>query len=189
MKGLMRASDVMGLPVVSISSGEDIAEIRDVVYDGSRTNLIGFTLNKRGFLAGRMSEVLEIGDCAAIGRDAVMVASDESLAADTEAVTTVAPADKATVASGRVLSAKGTDLGEVIGVIIETDGIPSAVGYEIKPPDGKESLFIPIAEQITVSKENLLVPAELDQFVAYDLAGFGAAVDRYREGQLRGGTQ
>lgn len=189
MKGLMRASDVMGLPVVSIATGEDIAEIRDVVYDGSRTNLVGFTLNKRGFLAGRMSEVLEIGNCKAIGRDAVMVSGVEALSSDADVTTTVSPDDAADVTNDRVLSSNGTDLGEVIGVIIETDGIPSAVGYEIKPTDGDDSIFIPITEQINISDENLIVPAELDSFVTYDLAGFGAAVERYREGQLTGELQ
>lgn len=189
MKGLIRASDVMGLPVVSISSGEDIAEIRDVVYDGSRTNLVGFTLNKRGFLSGRLKEVLEIGECAAIGADAVMVADQGALSGDKEAVDEVAAGDAAEVTDDRVLSASGTDLGEVVGVIIETDGIPSAVGYEVKPDDGEDSVFIPISEQITISDQNLLVPAELEPFVTYDLAGFGAAVERYRQGQLRGDAQ
>lgn len=33
MTHLVRAGDLVGLPVVSIGSGEDIAEVRDVVYD------------------------------------------------------------------------------------------------------------------------------------------------------------
>lgn len=44
---LVRARDVMGLPVVSIASGEDVAEVRDVAYDGEAHRLVGFTLNQR----------------------------------------------------------------------------------------------------------------------------------------------
>ena len=55
---LMRASEVGGLPVVTIDSGEDAAEIKDVVYDATRHHLIGFTLNKRGRFRGSMNEVL-----------------------------------------------------------------------------------------------------------------------------------
>ncbi len=61
----MRAGDVPGLPVVCIDSGEDIAEIRDVIYDGAEHRLLGFTLNKRGLLAGRSKDVLLIGNCVA----------------------------------------------------------------------------------------------------------------------------
>lgn len=58
---LVRASDVMGLPVVSIASGEDVAEVRDVVYDGEAHRLVGFTVNKRGMFAGRLKAVLAAG--------------------------------------------------------------------------------------------------------------------------------
>jgi len=66
---VMRASAMIGLPVVSINSGEDIAEIRDVVYDADAHRLIGFTLNKRGrgLFSGRMSDVLPAEGLAAIG--------------------------------------------------------------------------------------------------------------------------
>ena len=57
---LVRARDVMGLPVVSIATGEDVAEVRDVVYDGEAHQLIGFTLNKRGRFAGRLKTVLAL---------------------------------------------------------------------------------------------------------------------------------
>jgi len=33
MKLLMTASQIRGLPVVTVRGGEDIAEIRDVIYD------------------------------------------------------------------------------------------------------------------------------------------------------------
>ena len=83
MTHVMRAGDLIGLPVVSIATGEDVAEIRDVVYDASRHRLLGFTLNKRGFFAGRLRDVLGAGSVAAIGGDAVMV-SDETAITESE---------------------------------------------------------------------------------------------------------
>jgi len=76
---LVRARDVMGLPVVSILSGEDVAEVRDVVYDGEAHRLLGFTLNKRGRFAGRLKAVLSAGSVSAIGPDAVMVDAESTI--------------------------------------------------------------------------------------------------------------
>ncbi len=188
-KALMRAGDVPGLPVVCIDSGEDIAEIRDVIYDGAEHRLLGFTLNKRGLLAGRSKDVLLIGNCVAIGADAVMISTEADLTGKDEAGDDVSTKNAVEVIGNRVMSANGSDLGEVVGVVIETDGVPSAVGYEVNPADTKESRFVPISEQMTISGENLMVPAELEPFIANDLAGFGASVASYRSGQLRGEQQ
>ena len=51
MKLLMTASQIRGLPVVTVRGGEDLAEVRDVIYDPEAGRLVGLTLNKRGFLA------------------------------------------------------------------------------------------------------------------------------------------
>lgn len=72
MSYVMRASELMGLPVVSILDGEDVAEVRDVVYDSQAHRLLGFTLNKRGLFSGRLKDVLPANAVSAIGADAVM---------------------------------------------------------------------------------------------------------------------
>ena len=67
---LMMASAIAGLPVVTVHGGEDIAEVRDVIYDPEAGRLVGLTLNKRGFLSGRHRDVLPAETIHAIGRDA-----------------------------------------------------------------------------------------------------------------------
>jgi uncharacterized protein YrrD len=69
----------MGLPVVSIASGEDVAEVRDVVYDGEAHRLVGFTLNKRGMFAGRLKAALTAGSVTSIGPDAVMIDAEPAI--------------------------------------------------------------------------------------------------------------
>ena len=41
---LMRGSDLIGRAVVDASTGEDLAEIRDVVFSPDRGAITGFTL-------------------------------------------------------------------------------------------------------------------------------------------------
>lgn len=128
MSRLVRATEVVGLPVVT-SKGDDVAEVRDVVYEPAG-GLIGFTLNRRGYLSGSLKQVLTVDGVTSIGRDAVMTGTEEALT------------EKADVPSGRrsgrsrcigasVVTGDGTALGEVIGVILSVDDHAEAVGYEL----------------------------------------------------------
>lgn len=185
-ENVMRATDVSGLPVVSCFDGEDVAEIRDVVYDAGAHRLVGFTLNKRGIFAGRMKDVLPAESLVAIGADAVMIEHERDI---TESATPEAldrTGDAVSVIGATVLSADGNELGEVAGVIISTGATPAAVGYEVDPTDGNDSVFVPISAQMALSGENLLLPEGATDFIRNDLAGFGAAVSDYRSHTLDG---
>jgi uncharacterized protein YrrD len=176
---LVRAADVIGLPVVTIDGGDDIAEIKDVVYDGSRHVLVGFTLNKRGWLAGNFKAMLAADNIAAIGGDAVMVDTAADLVDANQAPSDLADTSPAHPMLGSsVLSADGNELGEIVGVIIETSDEPAAVGYEVR--GGDATVFVPISAQMAISDDNLIVPANATEFVRNDLAGFGAAVESFR---------
>lgn len=182
---LIRARDVMGLPVVSIASGEDVAEVRDVVYDGEAHQLVGFTLNKRGMFAGRLKEVLATGSVTAIGPDAVMIDAESAIDDSGERPAGLDDLGAARpVIGNRVLSADGNDLGEVVAVILSTGDEPRAVGYELQPPDNKDTSFVPISAQMALSGENLILPAAATDFIRNDLAGFGAAIATYRTPDL-----
>ncbi len=187
MTQVIRAGDLIGLPVVSIASGEDVAEVRDVVYDAEHHQLVGFTLNKRGALAGRMKDALAARSVAAIGPDAVMVRDLDALGVPDESQPTLRNPEQAnSVVGNRVLSSDGNDLGEVVGVVITTGTDPAAVGYEIGSGDRPDTSFVPISEQMALSEDNLLLPVEATDFVRDDLAGFGAAVDSFRALTLKG---
>lgn len=187
MTHVMRASDLIGLPVVSIASGEDVAEVRDVVYDAGGHRLIGFTLNKRGMLSGRLKAVLPTESLASVGADAVMIADDTAITAAEDSPTALQdPGAAASVMGNRVLS-DGNDLGEVTGVIILTGPDPEAVGYEVSSGDGvTPNVFVPITEQMAVSGDNLLLPPQATDFVRHDLAGFGGSVASFRAQTLEG---
>lgn len=181
---VMRASDLIGLPIVSISAGEDVAEVRDVVFSAEEQILVGFTLNKRGLFAGRLKDVLPASSLAALGRDAVMIA-DETAITDSGTPDALGSKQAGTSVIGhRVLSAAGHELGTVVGVIISAGPAPSAVGYEIDATDQDDNLFVPISAQVALSEDNLLLPADATDFVRNDLAGFGAAIDTYRQSTM-----
>ncbi len=186
MSGLLfRATDLNGLPVVSIDSGEALADVKDIVYSAEKSALLGFTLNKRGFLAGPMKNVLAYADVAAIGRDAVMVKSEAAVTKKADALVAVVDESSArNVIGNDVLTDGGQRLGTVIDVVIEvTSG--DIVGYELTGDATLQAhagrpLLIPIPATLAVSGTALMVPAGVEPFIRDDLSGFGAAVDEFR---------
>lgn len=174
---VMRASEVTGLPVVTINGGDDVAEIKDVVFDGTNHRLVGFTLNKRGWFRGKLRQQLPAGSVVAIGPDAVMVADDSDLE-DPEVP--LHKAETHAVIGNRVISADGSNLGHISGVIITTGDDPEAVGYEVDGDDGN-AYFVPISAQMALSDNNLLIPESSTDFIRNDLVGFGAALAGHRE--------
>lgn len=181
MNVLLRGTDIVGLVVVTLA-GDDIAEVRDVLFDAPAGQLVGFTLNKRGRFAGRMKEVLTRDQIVAVGPDAVMVQPDIDLSrAEPGGNHDGGGGD---VVGDRVMTDSGVHVGTVTDVVIDTaDG--TVVGYEVLPTDepdqrkGRRS-YVPLPETGAVSGEALIVPASAAEYIATDFAGFGEAIDRYR---------
>jgi uncharacterized protein YrrD len=192
---VIRATELVGQPVVTLG-GDDLAEVRDVVYDADQGALLGFTLNKRGWFRGRLHERLPVASVHAIGRDAVMVSSDNDLVAPDDAPAQVAdPPPERNVLGAAVLTDDGARLGAVSDVIVALGPGALAVGYEVSVDsnDTRHARYVPLPEQMAVSGDALIVPHEVDAFIRDDLAGFGAAVEDFRaqlhqEHQQEGGS-
>jgi len=177
---LMAASEIMGLPVVTVRGGEDVAEVRDVIYDPEAGRLAGLTLNKRGFLAGRRREVLSAESIHAIGRDAVMVTDDSALVLPEAAPEEVAhPPTERNVLGDDVLTESGVSLGTVRDLVLVVGGTGAVVGYGIDKTDGGSG-YIPLPAQLAISGSALVVPDATQSFVTDDLVGLGAAVGEFR---------
>lgn len=187
MSRLMRASETSGRPVVTLG-GEDVAQIKDVVFWADGGEVGGFTLAGRGLFAGPLHKALAWANVVALGNDAVMVADDDSL---TPMQTVLHGSGRAggDVLGSQVLTDEGTDLGTVVDAIIEVDRGRGArcdvVGYEIRPAPslGHQSttVLVPLPDTLSASGELLVVPAGVKDFVREDLAGFGTAVDDFRD--------
>ena len=180
MTKLVRARELIGRPIVTISGGDDVAEVKDVVYDPTTHELVGFTLNKRGWFHGKIRELLPTRALAAIGDTAVMIEDEGALTAPEEAPDSlVDPPSSRNVLGDRVLTEAGVDLGAVRDLVVMLDAGAEVVGYELAEDKG-DRRFIPIDEQRAVSGEQLIVPADLERFIRDDLSSFGAAVREYR---------
>jgi uncharacterized protein YrrD len=178
---LVRARDLIGRPVVTLD-GDEVAQIRDIVYAESTGSVVGFTLAGRTLLSGPMRERLPWRHVHSVGRHAVMITDHDALP-DPDGLDTGAGADS-DVLGDTVLTQGGTALGTVVDVIIDAgpdEHSPAGVvGFEIAtsdalPPAGRRAL-IPRPDTYAASGEAIIVADSATDFVANDLAGFGSVV-------------
>jgi uncharacterized protein YrrD len=190
---LLRATELIGHPVVTLDGGEVVAEVKDVVYGTAEASLLGFTLRHRGFLGGPMKLVLAWERVVALGRHAVMIATEGDLdERDAVLAQDVKDSRGRNVIGSEVITDAGQRLGEVTDVVVLVTDEPEVVGYEIGgsevlTPRSGGHVFVPLPETLAVSGEALMVPAAVQDFVTDDLAGFGASVERFRD-HLRAGS-
>ena len=179
MSLVVRATDLIGRPVVTLDGAVDVAEIKDVVFDQSRSDVLGFTLRGRGILGSPDAGLLPIASVAAIGPDAVMVASAGKIVTVDEQLDR-SRADAHNVLKNEVLTDAGHAIGRVVNLIVDVDvAVADVVGYEIERPDGTRSL-VPIPATFAASGDRIVVPAAVEDFLTGDLTGFGTAVADFR---------
>lgn len=188
MSRLLRASTLIGRPIVTLA-GDSPFEVKDVVFDRSAGNVLGFTLRKHGFLGSPSKNELAWTDVHGMGPDAVVVADADALhRPDGDNLTK----SGGNVLGDRVLTESGTDLGEVVEAIISTGSSADVVGFEIEPSEhlqtgDSQNVFLPLPDALGISGENVIVPDTAKDYISNDLSGFGGAVENFRS-QLKAGN-
>jgi uncharacterized protein YrrD len=186
---LLRASELTGRPVVTLG-GELVAEIKDIVFERAGGRIAGFTLRNPGLFSRSRKDSLPWSGVHGVGRDAVLI-SDETVLVAAKELAPPKQARKADVLEDRVLTDNGRDLGRVVDVVLHSGTSLDVVGYEVQASEALGTagrrVFIPLPDTVSVSGENLIVPAAATEFVSEDLAGFGAAVGAFRA-RLREGA-
>jgi len=195
MSTLIRASALAKLPVVTFA-GEDVAQIKDIVYAANGGQIGAFTLAGRGLFAGPLKTSLPWAAVVGLGTDAVIIESEDVLQPISEAIGSAGSGASGggDILKSEVLTDAGTSLGRVVDVIIGIGGggadQADVVGYEIEPAEslgrGKQHLLIPLPDTLAASGEHLMVPASASNYLTDDLSAFGTAVDAFRS-QLAGG--
>ncbi len=190
MSTLLRASELAQRVVVTFA-GEDVAQIKDIVYAANGGEIGSFTLAGRGLFAGPLKVALPWASVVALGPDAVMIESEAVLVPIAEAFAATDGAvssGKGDILKSEVLTDAGTSLGRVSDVIIgigaTQGGQADVVGYEIDPAEslgrGKQPLLIPLPDTLAASGEHLMVPASAANYLSDNLGGFGSAIDAFR---------
>ncbi len=191
MTVLLRATELVGRPVVTLA-GNDVAQVKDVVYAGGTGEVAGFTLSGRGLFAGPLKQALLWERVLGLGRDALVIGDEDGLVPRDELLTAHAGGAQGDVLGSQVLTDTGVDLGQVVDVVLQSGAHADVVGYEIDSASalGREGrrVFLPLPDTLAVSVEALIVPAAAVDFVTDDLSGFGASVEDFRARLQEGRT-
>lgn len=74
---MRKGSDVIGKVVVTYDTGKKIEQIRDLIFDQERNQLLGFLVEEKGLF--RDGKVIPLKEVQAIGLDAIVVHSKDSV--------------------------------------------------------------------------------------------------------------
>lgn len=179
---LIPGRELIGRPVVDLSRGEDVAEIRDIVFDRAGGLLTGFTLNERGPWTGRLQAVLPIDRVSSVGTGAVMIADAADLIDATGSPNDINAASDANdeVTDDLVVTESGHTLGTVRDVVILGGATPRVVAFEID--GGKEGgRFLPMSPHGGVSASALIVPDDYEARMRNDLTGLAEQIDELNQ--------
>lgn len=123
---LVRVRELIGRPVVTLD-GDDLAQVKDVVYAEDTGSVLGFTLAGRSLLCPPMRQRLPWKHVHALGRDAIMIA-DRGAFTDFPVLST----GKASLdVLGGTVSATGAGHGTVVDVVISIGTDADVVGFEV----------------------------------------------------------
>ncbi|MFJ9541288.1 PRC-barrel domain-containing protein [Streptomyces sp. NPDC101225] len=180
MSVYIRAGEIIKKPVVTLA-GEDIGQVKDIVFDAPTGSIRCFTLAGRGLLSGPLHRAVLWRNVHALGPQAVMV-RDESALEEDDAAARSRPDDPggANVLGVELTTRGGTRLGTVTDAVVETGRTPAVAGYEIETAEQRQ-ILLPVAGPITVSRDRMLVPDATAEHSAGDLGSFGTAADSLRD--------
>jgi uncharacterized protein YrrD len=185
---IVRAGDLIGMPVITLDGATLVGEVRDVLFDPGAARLVGFTLRGRGLLSPPLLGVLPAASLRSIGRDAVMIDAAAALIRDGDKVREHV-AGRHEAPGSQVLTEAGERLGTITDVVLELGRGQAAavVGYCLERDDGRE-VIVPVPAGAADWQEALVLPAHLEEQAAEGLLGFGALLERGRAMRSDAGT-
>lgn len=170
----VRANDLVGLPVVSLETGEALGTVKDVVISARTGRVRAFSLDRTTLLSSEDRDRLPlravpIRAVRAVGPDAVMVDGEPGLQEQGS------DARDDDVISVDAVSESGNKLGSVRDVIVDAEGGGTVLGYEIET-EGSAKLLVRGEDAIAISGDALVVSEEAEAKEWNELAGFGSDV-------------
>lgn len=157
---MVKGRHLLSLPIINYNTGEQLAEIKDLIYDPYNNKLLGFILEEGNWFWG--SKVLLLDQVYHIGNDVITVSSKDSIM-DSAARPEIKELLKKQVKINgyKLLSERGKDIGTIQDLII--DPVKGNItGYEVSNGivgdllEGRRN--IPIPQTITMAENALIIP-------------------------------
>ena len=179
MTRIVRAGDLIGMPVITLDEARTIGEVRDVLFDPAESAFVGFTVRGRGLLSPPMIGLLPAAAIASTGQDAVMISSAEDIVRERDAIREQI-SERREVPGNDVVTESGEPLGTVSDVVLELgEGAAGVVGYCVTLDNGRE-LVVPAPENAPDWADAIVVPDEIVRQATEGLIGFSRLLEQSR---------
>ncbi|WP_375469121.1 PRC-barrel domain-containing protein [uncultured Nostoc sp.] len=184
---MRKGSDVIDKVVVTSDKGQKIQRILDLIFDHKRNQLLGFLVEEKGLF--RDAKVIPLQEVQAIGSDAIIVKSKESVVKTHRVPAIKEILHQNIVLRGtRILTTEGLYLGGLVDLFFdEHSGLVE--GYEVSGGIFADAYsgrsFVPAPEALTIGDDVAFVPPETAQMMEEQVGGIRGAVqateDRLQE--------
>ncbi|MEH1808239.1 PRC-barrel domain-containing protein [Nostoc sp.] len=175
---MLKGSDVIDKVVVTYDTGKKIVRIIDLIFDRERNQLLGFLVAEKGLF--RDAKVIPLQEVQAIGSDAIVVNSKESVVkAHRVPVIKEILHQNIVLRKKRILTTEGLDLGGLVDLFFdEHSGLVE--GYEVSGGVFADAYsgrsFVPASETLKIGDDVAFVPPETAQLMEEQVGGIRGAV-------------
>lgn len=117
---LIKANDVIGLKVITLETGKEVAKVQDVVYDPRDNMVKALVIDEGGWFSD--AKVILFEDIKSIGEDAVIIESEEKVRTASEVSSRVAniAREEQNLTKTKIITEEGDELGSVSDIIFDS---------------------------------------------------------------------
>ncbi len=161
---VLSVDSLIGKTVLSLTSGNKIGEVSDLVIDPLAGSLLGLIVQLAN---GGAQNAIIAREIYSLGADAVMARGDRSTANLSDSSISSYPLARKNITGAKIITEGGKLLGEVASVYVDTASSPIAIIYEVRESllDKllRRAVFIPASAGLAVSDnaERIIVPNEV----------------------------
>jgi uncharacterized protein YrrD len=175
---MRKGSDVIGKVVVTYDTGLKIERISDLIFDQESNQILGFLVQEKGLFHD--AKVIPLDEVLAIGADAVVVGSKESVSRAHEHPEIKAILRHNNVLKGtRILTTDGLDLGTLVDLFFDNqsgavEGYESSGGLFSDVYSGRS--FVPAPKTLKIGRDVAFVPPETAELMREQVGGLKGGV-------------
>lgn len=159
---IIKASAVKGLPVIAKETGKSVEKVDDIVYDPQANKVEALLVGKPGVFTD--AKVILLTDAKGIGKDAVLIESEQHIKKASEAGEKISSLikEKKQIPKSKIITEGGTSLGKISDLLF--DSVSGKVEeYELSQgtvkdiQSGKQTIkvtdIVKIGEETSIVKE------------------------------------
>jgi uncharacterized protein YrrD len=169
---MKKSQQIIGLPIISIAEGNEVGKVKNIVINGNRGTIDYFLVDSGNQVLS--TAVIPAGNVLGIGEYAMTILNPEAISDISKLPAAMDMLQKnITVKGTRILTKKGSLIGETGDIYVDVDKECSIVGIEyISEPAQKRVRLIPRSSVITFGKTLLVVEDDVQGKLLDDPSGF-----------------